>query len=276
MYQQEQNNDEINREDELRAENEVLKLKLELEHGMKDMGADAYLDANTQYQWLNYIYNFEQLHKNAKKISVYDAIGRPAFIKANELSVERITQELDRLFSIMHEKGVALDMLAEYEDEVIYRFITEELFAHEMDEVRIEGMVHHFTYEDFHVNHDYDLRQYAEEFMSTLTREKWNEKFHSLMLYKTVRYKGVNYDEKNVSPILQSFWEGFRPFRLDQVKIDEVSIDMENGRSVVEITVIFSDDRNTNQTGRCTLHFIFDYGYWYIREFTLPYIGSVR
>jgi len=43
-----------------------------------------------------------------------------------------------------------------YAPSVIYKFITEELFDHEMDDIMLPGFVHHFIYEEFHPNHEYD------------------------------------------------------------------------------------------------------------------------
>ncbi|MBK6536623.1 MAG: hypothetical protein IPG09_02205 [Ignavibacteria bacterium] len=45
----------------------------------------------------------------------------------------------------MEENGIVLDTLCDYEDEVIYKFITEELFREETNNIRIEGMRHCFT-----------------------------------------------------------------------------------------------------------------------------------
>src|SRR5580704_5412580 len=121
-------------EDELRAENEVLKLKLELEHGMQD-SSDSNLPADVENAWLNNVYSFEQQWKDAKRITVYDLIGKPPYKNINELKKGEIKTELDRLFEVMNASGVKLDMICEYTDKEIYKFITEELFAHETDRI---------------------------------------------------------------------------------------------------------------------------------------------
>jgi hypothetical protein len=96
------------REDELRASNAVLKLKLELEHGMKSYQCDG-LSPELENQWLNYIYRHEQLHKNCGRVSVYDYIGRPPFIAIENLERENLSVELERLMAIMRSTGVQLD-----------------------------------------------------------------------------------------------------------------------------------------------------------------------
>jgi hypothetical protein len=77
-------------EDELRAENELLKLKLEMEHGMMHSESAA-LNPEIENAWLKHIYEFEQQAKEGKRIKVYDAIGRPSFRKADELSPDGIS-----------------------------------------------------------------------------------------------------------------------------------------------------------------------------------------
>lgn len=59
----------------LKTENELLKIKLTAEFGMKDMKSD--LPDELENEWLNYIYDFEKLHKDAKEISVYERLGNP-------------------------------------------------------------------------------------------------------------------------------------------------------------------------------------------------------
>jgi hypothetical protein len=138
----------INPQDELKAENELLKIKLELEHGMTH--SESKLSPEMENEWLNYINNFEQRHKDCKRVTVYEFIGKPEFKKPEDLKDEEVEAELDRWLGLMDEKGVSLDVLAEYPPRVIYQFITGELFEHETDDIHIEGMKTWFIYEDFY------------------------------------------------------------------------------------------------------------------------------
>lgn len=262
-------------EDELKAENEVIKLKLELEHGMQGMETSS-LDPLVQNQWLNYIYNFEQLHKNSKKITVYESIGKPHNIKIDELSSAQITEELERIISIMNEKGIALDMETDYEDGVIYKFITEELFQYEMDDIQMEGMVHHFSYEEFHPNHDYDLRRYSREFIETVLEKKWNEKYDTHSLAKQVWFKEKEYDNEGISAIIKSFQDAHLSFQVENFEIELATFDLESKQATVGAKLRYAA-RLTKATqiheGICKLNFIYEWGYWYISKFALPGLG---
>ena len=125
--------DKLSSEDQLKIENELLRLKLELEHGMTHLETST-LNTELENSWLNNIYNFEQQFNNAKRIKVYGAIGRPAFRNFATLSTQEVSAALKEILSVMEENGVELDRACAYEDAVIYKFITEELFECEMDD----------------------------------------------------------------------------------------------------------------------------------------------
>src|SRR6187399_378146 len=183
-----QDNDfpELSPEEKIKAENELLKMKLTAEFGMQS--GDSSLDDETENEWLNYLYQFEKSYSEAKRIKVYDFIGRPAFKEISCLNKDEIENELNRLLDVMHQNNISLDCLTDYDDEIIYKFITEELFEEETDDMRINGMMHCFIYEEFHPNHEYDLRCLGKEFYENFFADDWNEiiaehQFNEDMIY---------------------------------------------------------------------------------------------
>src|SRR3990170_2446062 len=129
-----------NHEGDLKFENELLKLKLEVEHGMTQEDTSS-LTPEIENRWLNQIYSFEQQYKDAKRIKVYDALARPVVKKLEELLPEEVPGALDKLLTLMEERGIALDCSCKYDEAIIYRFIIEELFNCEVDDISIPGMV---------------------------------------------------------------------------------------------------------------------------------------
>ena len=260
--------------DELKEENELLKLKLELEYGMTRSNTSA-LQPAMENQWLNHIFNLEQQYKDARRIKVYDFIGRPAFKKMEELKSEEISNELDRMQSLMEEKGIALDCSYEYEKGVIYRFVTEELFEHEIDDVSIEGVVTHFLYEEFHPNHDQDLPRYADEFIEILFRKKW-DRFDSHCFAGSIGFKGCEYDNAGIAGIIQAFQEAHDSFSVEQFEIQDVKFDLEKEHAEVEARIRYRSQGNGNRyfEGTCKITFLFQWGYWYINGFRLPGFGD--
>ena len=122
---------------------------------------DKELQEEIKQQWFNYIADYEEQHKNANYISVREFTGNPSFKPFDEINPSAVKIELDNLFEILSKNNIMLDFCIDYPEEVIYKFITEEFFNHEIMNIRIHGGFTCFSYEEFHPNHDYDLRQYS-------------------------------------------------------------------------------------------------------------------
>src|SRR6478752_2625726 len=121
-------------QDELRLDNEILKLKLQPENQAAQIHIAPGLDPEVENKWLNYVYNYEKVCKEAPKRSVYEMMGKPEFKNASDLSDEEIEQELTSLFKIMMTSKVRLNWLDDcYDDRTLYVFITEELFNEMVD-----------------------------------------------------------------------------------------------------------------------------------------------
>lgn len=122
------------------------------------------LPPEMENQWLNSIEEFEKQFDNAKRTTVWEYMAKPDYKAADELKPHEISNELNRLFELMEENNINLSTLCEVEDAELYRFITEELFQYEMDDIRIPGMMSCFTYEEFHPNAKWDIEQAIDYF----------------------------------------------------------------------------------------------------------------
>jgi hypothetical protein len=268
----------LNPEDELKDENELLKLKLELEHGMKHNDTSS-LSPEVENEWLNYVYAFEQQYKDAKRIKVFDALGRPAYKKADDLKPGEVAKELDRLLSIMGKKGIALDYLDGYDEAVIYQFITDELFNQEVDDISIPGMVNHFIYEEFHPNHAHDMERYVREFAEKLYSKKWNPEYDTLNFSSQVRFNGNTYDKAGISSIIEAFQEAHLLLQLEKFELEELNFDKDKGYGNLKVRIAWtasSPDGVSHQKGYGLLNFSYDneLGYWDISEFQMPGLGG--
>ncbi len=255
--------------EKLKAGNELLKLKLQAEFGMGKL--DSSLNAAAENEWLNYIYGFEKQFAENKQCKVYDFIGCPEFRKGDELSKKEISKALERLTEIMKSNGIELSTICDYEDEVIYRFITEELFEHEMDDMRIPGMMHCFTYEEFHPNHDYDIREHSNEFIKLLISKKWDDFMNNILLAKTVSYNDNQYDKKTFPKIIEAFQTEHQKMKLLKWKINSVNFDLKTGTAwlkgyihykTVKAECIFG--------GEVQLELTMEYDYWSINKVVVP------
>ena len=144
--------DELER---LSMENELKKMKMMLEHGAVFSGpsGDKTLHPLIEKEFLNSVEAFENAYQDAEQVLLYDFIECPDFIPVNDVPESQISAELERIMNILNKNGIQLDTICDVEEREIYRFVTEELFRHKMDNMRIPGMMACFIYEEFHPNH---------------------------------------------------------------------------------------------------------------------------
>ncbi|HMS65293.1 MAG TPA: hypothetical protein PKD83_08590 [Ignavibacteria bacterium] len=259
-------------DEKLKMENDLLKAKLIAEFGMK--GSDSILDSEMENQWLNHIYDFEKTYADAGRISIYEFIGKPEFQYIEDLNKEEISSELERLHEIMSENGILLDTLCEYEDELIYKFITEEFFKEETDNVKIEGMNHCFTYEDYHPNHEYDLKNQTEDFICSVFKKEWNKEFYGIYLFDTVEYEGTKLERDNFMETIITFQKANNPLSLLSMEIQKTDFDFE--KEIAEVNGMLAVKSGSEEySGKFRLKFKLDFGYWVIDAVMLPESGNI-
>lgn len=259
-------------DDEIRASNAVLKLKLELEHRMHMHDTDE-LPPAIENQWLQNVYKFESQYKDAGRISVYDFVGRPAVTPYESLLQGELPLAITEMIDHLRAHGICLEFCCDYEDAVIYRFITTEFFVHEMDNIMLEGGAHFFTYEDFHPNHDYDLRRFSNNFINSVFSKKWNE-FETFVLGDAVSFHEKPYSSAGISSIIAFFQDLHSTIELEQFTIQNVSIDTENKKAAVRGDLIYRATRCQKETeqieGPVILHFEMGLFDWDIVQFEVP------
>ncbi len=157
---------ELTPEDELRAENEINKLNLELKGGT--FFSSGNIPPEIEKMFLDQIMQFEEAHRNAKMVKLHEYLGAPTWVAETELDEAQIHTELGRILELMTENGIGLDVQGDYEERVIYKFITEELFEIERQDIRLPGMMNHYVFEDFHPNDTLDTNNTTEEFIQLL------------------------------------------------------------------------------------------------------------
>ena len=259
-------------EEKLKIENDLLKVKLATEFGMGKM--DSALDYEMENEWLNYIYNFEKASKDAGVITVYEFLGKPEFKNISELKKEEIESELDRLYDIMLKNEVVLDVICEYENvhELIYKFVTEELFPLEMDDIRIPGMNHRYIYEEFHPNHKYDLTEFTEDFMRAFFERDWNPEIDSYNIHKQIEFKGKIHDTELFMKFIIEFQNTFLPVEIRSKEISKVDFDLDSGKAEVAGIISYASGSDI-YSGEFKIKFKYDWEYWYISGVMFPNFG---
>jgi len=263
-------------EENLRIENEILKLKLQAETGAFFGGSDN-LPAEMEQGFLQNVQQFENAWKDAKQDKVYNLIGKPLFKKEHELSDSEIKIELKRLFDLLEKNNIILAMAEDYGDRVIYKFITEELFEYETDDVQLPGFTKNFNYEEFHPNHKMDIHERAMEFLGDWFEKKFSE--HSwelsdpfilsdgIIISKTEVLEKIN----NVFTFYSSFLNA--KYVLAEISFqwdDEKASGLGNAEGDVKYDALLENGELVHFEGPFKLYMSNDGGWWSIFYFVFP------
>lgn len=257
----------------IKFENELLKLKLDVEFGLNQHStSESALEPEVENAWLTSVYEFEQQFKDAKRIKVFEALGRPEIKKLADLKPEEVPAALDGLYRLMHRRGIALDCCCKYDEAIIYKFITEELFETDVDDIFIKGMVHHFIYEEFHPNHEYDLKENTEWFFREILDVEWNPEFQTHKFTDMVTFKGKEISKTALTPIIQMF-QSDRIFTIESMDILQLNVDMDNKKGFVKLHLAYTANFQQQDQlfrGEAEVSFELVDKYWLINAFGLP------
>lgn len=256
-----------NRKEELRklkTENDELKKKLTEDNGafFGSMGiGDSILPPEIESLFLNHIMAFENAIQTAERIQLYDFLQQPGYQKIEDLTDAEITVELNRVMDLMNEHQVCLNTLCEVSDSELYRFITEELFLKEIDDIHIPGMNTNFTYEEFHPNHEYDIRNHSSEFINTYLDKE------------TDYYTNMLTSEAAKMDWHLHFREAFSAFKLFTFSITKIDFDIEKA-TVQFICEIIGAVEGASESlcfkGDGELTLLLQWDYWSVDTVKLP------
>ena len=162
--------DEFNKladDEKLKAQNEFLKMKMMLEQGAKFGGmSDNDLPPEIENEFLKNVMAFEKkFAEDRKTIKLFDKIGKPQHFKpVNEIDDNAMEKAWDELHDYLNEHGIDLDVCSpNISNKELYRFATEELFEHEMDDMNLPGWTTNFIYDEFYPDLVYDNSKLVEQ-----------------------------------------------------------------------------------------------------------------
>ncbi len=231
--------------EELGTENELLKLKMMAEFGGDFMGGED-LPADIENQFLKQVINFHKQHDPNKVTTVYKYIGEPEYNHVNDLGDKEVVKELKKLLKIMDKSGVGLSYLPETSTREIYRFITEELFKHEIEDVKIKGWVNQFIYEEFHPNPEHDVRS-AVYFCLQSIFDKGHALFEEHYSEEMKDSIGLSMELEEFQAKIEAFWNRFNNIKLEAHTFEKIEVDKEAGTAHAVCNVTY---KTQTQKGR--------------------------
>jgi hypothetical protein len=143
--------------------------RLRDEYGMEFEYTDSRLSPEAENEWLDHVLDFERQFEQARRITVRERIGDPPIRPLSDLPLYAVDEAVTALLDLLAAHNIAVDFLGDVDEAEAYRYLTKELLDQEMDDIRVEGMVTHFTYS----TPEYDVQMWVEDFVQDVfTHEK--------------------------------------------------------------------------------------------------------
>ncbi len=266
-------NQEMDSDERLRMENEIEKLKLTGQYGAK-FSENSDLPPEIESEWLNHIKKFEEQFENAEYIKVAERLGNPHYPPVEELNDDQIEEKLEEVEKLMAENGIYLDAICDVEPAEMYRFIIEELFEHEMDDIKIEGMNTNFIYEEFHPNDKLDIERSVNDFIQEMLSDDFRDylELHLSDRCKTIENKVISKEEVNEKAL--KFGDIFDHFNIETLADFHFDIADDNNSAAVQFIIDYeavSGKKATSYIGEGRAEMLRgDLGYWNIVTLSIP------
>jgi len=163
-----------NREERIqRALNDQKRKHLEEQRGVRFFQGDRRMPPDAEGDWLGYIAEFERQYSAHKRISVRAFIGHSGVQPLASIPPQELDATLEGLLELLLDNNIVIHFGRPVSDAEAYRFITEELLEEEMDDIRIDGMIHTFAYNDFHPDEASTIRTVVEDvLLAFFTRDR--------------------------------------------------------------------------------------------------------
>jgi len=261
-------------EENLRMENELLRLKLQAELGGESFTSGE-LDPEIENEFLKNVMAFEQNWANSKSSKVYDLLGKPDFKRSDDLNDSEIEEELEKITDLLAEKDMEVYFGDGYDSRTKYHFITEELFYHETTFAPMPGMTTHFDYEEFHPNHKTDIQRRAEEFLSEWFKQSLNEKSWELADQFILPDRKI-LSRAEVAVQLKNIFDAYTAFIDEKYEIIDIGFQLEgytglgHAEGVVKYNAVLENGESVRIGGPFKLYMTLESGWWSIFHIVFP------
>lgn len=137
---------------------------LEDSRGVHISQGEVRLPPEAEQDWLEYVSELDRQYSAHRQITVRAFAGYPAVKPFATLTPAELETELDALLEHLLANNIVVHFGRPVSDAEVYRFITEELFEERMDDIRINGMLHTFLYDDVHPDVESEVRSALDDF----------------------------------------------------------------------------------------------------------------
>ena len=132
----------------------------ELEYTLNEHEDDEEIDAieaDDDNLFMEEIKKFEKEHKKARIVNVYKLINKPKFQKLVDIDNKFLKEQYEKIILLLDEKNIIVHFKNDYPLKEKYRFITEEIFSQDVEDMTSSNLHINFIYEDFHPEMDEEV-----------------------------------------------------------------------------------------------------------------------
>jgi len=264
-------------EQQLKMENELLKLKLKAQTGANfNINEANKLTPELENQFLKNILNFENNFQNAVYITIYERLGKPTFIPLKQLKAGEVNQALENITKLLEANNIHLEFLdGIYPDDVIYSFITDELFKEEISKEDNLG-THCFIYEEFHLNYKAEITKNTHQFLEHWFNREFNN-YHIELARKIIMPKEIEITREEFIIKSNLFFESFRGFQNTAFQVNEIKYELSEGQTgfgnsegILKYEAVLETGEIIIFEGPFKLYMSLEYNYWSIFSFVMP------
>ena len=205
------------------------------QYGLAFEYTDSRLPPEVESDWLDHILEFERQFEQAERITVRQRIGDPPIQSLSDLPLHAVGEAVTALLDLLAAHGIAVDFLGDVDELEAYRYLTQELLDQEMDDIRVEGMMTHFTYS----TPEYDVQMWVEHFvLDVFTHEK--EYFlPGLAKQPLFNAQGEPITAAQFQQTIEAVWERLPP--TNRVTAKPITIQVEGDEAKVCAVVAWND-----------------------------------
>ena len=256
---------------DITTENELMKLKMMAEFG-GDFAGSENLPPDIENMFLKQINKFHQLHDTAEMVKIYDFIGAPLYDHVHDLSAKEITRDLKKLKKLLNKKGIMVETLSGVGDKEMYRFVTEEVFKQEIQNIRIPNWTIHLIYEEFHPSDEFDIKNQCGLAMAFI----FDKSFITadfVFMDEMKNAIGLSMEKEELIEKIDTYKLGFNQMAFTGAEFVNIEIDQENNSAHVDViaeyrTQVQKGRRFKNDTAEITFELVKDIStqYWMIEQ----------
>ncbi|PZR27432.1 MAG: hypothetical protein DI535_10480 [Citrobacter freundii] len=259
----------LSNEERIKAENNILKMKLMLEKGARFHENAEPLPPEIEHEFLKHVIAFEKQLEERKPIRVFEKIGSPSQFKpVIEIKRGEFDTAWEEIDQYMRKRGVCLDVCSpNISSKELYRFTVEELFQEEIEDFDMPGMIYCFIYDEFHPDPVYDNGLAAMSVISRILQQNLVEYLPHLRKNNLRLNSRLPLTNEEFSWYVNQFKQAYE--KIDTPELEQGECTVKDKYSVVSGKYKLKLSLQTEYLqlqGQWTVEFEFDeeIGYWYV------------